>query len=146
ILWTLLFAARWPMVLGFALMAMKLGLDTGSVAAAEGILPQVLQSDFFPPGVRGLVLAAMLAAAMSTFDSTLNAGASYVVRDLYQPWRKLAGQRELVWAGYLASALLVAIGVILTLALGSSVLGIWIGIVMLLFPAFLVPFALRWFW
>lgn len=146
ILWTLLFAARWPMVLGFALMAMKLGLDTGSVAAAEGVLPQVLQSDFFPPGVRGLVLAAMLAAAMSTFDSTLNAGASYVVRDLYQPWRKLAGQRELVWAGYLASALLVAIGVILTLALGSSVLGIWIGIVMLLFPAFLVPFALRWFW
>jgi len=146
ILWTLLFAVRWPMVLGFALMAMKLGLDTRSVSAAEGVLPQVLQSDFFPPGVRGLVLAAMLAAAMSTFDSTLNAGASYVVRDLYQPWRRRAGQREIVWAGYLASALLVAIAMFFTFTMSMSVLGIWIGIVMLLFPAFLVPFALRWFW
>jgi SSS family solute:Na+ symporter len=29
---------------------------------------------------------------------------------------------------------------------GSSVLELWVGIVMQLFPAFLVPFALRWFW
>lgn len=146
ILWTLLFAARWPMVLGFAIIAMKLGLDTSSVEAVERILPQVLMSDYFPAGIRGLVLAAMLAAAMSTFDSTINAGASYVVRDLYQPWRKTPSDRELVWAGYLASALVVVLGVVLTLAMGSSVLGVWIGIVMLLFPAFLVPFALRWFW
>lgn len=146
LLWTVLFAVRWPMVLGFAIMAMKLGLDTSTVQAAEGVLPQVLQSAFFPPGVRGLILAAMLAAAMSTFDSTINAGASYVVRDLWQPWRQGASERELVWAGYLASAAIVALGVGLALALGSSVLGIWVGIVMLLFPAFLVPFALRWYW
>lgn len=146
ILWTLLFAARWPMVLGFAIMAMKLGLDTSTVHAAEGVLPEVLQSSFFPPGVRGLVLAAMLAAAMSTFDSTINAGASYVMRDLYQPWRKSAGERELVWVGYAASAVLVGAGVVLALSLGSSVLGVWVSIVMLLFPAFMVPFALRWFW
>lgn len=146
ILWTILFAARWPMVLGFAIMAMKLGLDTSTVHAAEGVLPEVLQSASFPPGVRGLVLAAMLAAAMSTFDSTINAGASYVMRDLYQPWRKSAGERELVWVGYVASAALVAAGVVLALSLGSSVLGVWVGIVMLLFPSFLVPFALRWFW
>jgi solute:Na+ symporter, SSS family len=146
ILWTILFAARWPMVLGFAIMAMKLGLDTSTVSAAEGVLPQVLMSEFFAPGVRGLILAAMLAAAMSTFDSTINAGASYIVRDLWEPWRKLAGERELVWAGYIASALIVIVGVTLALLLGSSILGIWVGIVMLLFPAFLVPFALRWFW
>jgi Na+/proline symporter len=97
-------------------------------------------------GLKGLVLAAMLAAAMSTFDSTINAGASYVVKDLYEPWRRQAGDRELVWAGYAASALLVAAGLLLSYALGASVLGIWVGIVMLLFPAFLVPFALRWFW
>lgn len=146
ILWTLLFAVRWPMVLGFAIIAMKLGLDTSTVEAAEGVLPQVLMSEYFPIGVRGLILAAMLAAAMSTFDSTINAGASYVVRDLWQPWRKVAGERELVWAGYIASAAIVALGVVLALWFGSSVLGIWVGIVMLLFPSFLVPFALRWFW
>lgn len=146
ILWTLLFAARWPMVLGFAIIAMKLGIDVSTVEAAEGVLPQVLMSEYFPAGVRGLILAAMLAAAMSTFDSTINAGASYVVRDLYQPLRTSAGTREVVWAGYFASAAIVALGVVLALTLGSSVLGIWVGIVMLLFPAFLAPFALRWFW
>ena len=146
ILWTFLFAARWPMVLGFAIIAMKLGVDATTVEKTEGVLPQVLLSEYFPPGVRGLIIAAMLAAAMSTFDSTINAGASYVVRDLYQPLRANAGNRELVWAGYAASAAIVAVGMDLALTLGSSVLGIWVGIVMLLFPAFLVPFALRWFW
>ncbi len=145
-LWTVLFAVRWPMVIGFAIIAMELGLKVDSAAAAEGVLPAVLQSEYFPVGVRGLVLAAMLAAAMSTFDSTLNAGASYVVRDLYQPWRAGASERHLMVASYLASAALVGLGLVLALWLGGSVLGVWVGIVMLLFPAFLVPFALRWYW
>lgn len=154
-LWTVLFAARWPMVLGFAIIAMALGVDTTSVEAVEAVLPQVLMSDYFPMGVRGLILAAMLAAAMSTFDSTINAGAAYVVRDLWGPWREAraarrgqggASKRETVWAGYIASAAIVVVGVGLALVWGASVLGIWVGIVMLLFPAFLVPFALRWFW
>ncbi len=145
-LWTVLFAARWPMVLGFAIIAMDLGMTVDSAAAAEGVLPTVLQSDYFPPGVRGVILAAMLAAAMSTFDSTLNAGASYVVRDLYQPRRGAVSERHLVVAGYVASALLVGIALAISLWLGGSVLGVWVGIVMLLFPAFLVPFALRWYW
>ncbi len=145
-LWTVLFSARWPMVLGFAILAIKLGLDVSSLKEAEAVLPAVLNSSFFPAGLRGLVLAAMLAAAMSTFDSTINAGASYVVRDLYEVWRPKATDRQRVWAGYIASTLLVVAGLVVALALGGSVLGIWVGIVMLLFPAFLVPFALRWFW
>jgi solute:Na+ symporter, SSS family len=146
LLWTVLFAVRWPMVLGFALLAIQLGMEVRTLDEAEAVLPRVLHSDFFPAGVRGLVIAAMLAAAMSTFDSTINAGASYVVRDLWQPWRARAGARELVWAGYAASALLVGLGVGIALALTASIVTVWIGIVMLLFPAFLVPFALRWYW
>lgn len=145
-LWTVLFAARWPMVLGFALLALKLGLDVSTLEEAEQVLPRVLNSEFFPIGLKGLVLAALLAAAMSTFDSTINAGASYVVRDLYEPWRPQATERERVWAGYLASTALVALGLGLALALGAGVVSLWVGIVMLLFPAFLVPFAMRWYW
>lgn len=145
-LWTVLFAFRWPMVLGFAVLAVKLGIDASSPAAAERLLPQVLQSAYFPTGVRGLMLAAMLAAAMSTFDSTVNAGASYLVRDIYEPWRGDAGPRERVWAGYAASILIVAAGLVIALLASATVLGVWVGIVMLLFPAFLVPFALRWYW
>lgn len=145
-LWTVLFAFRWPMVLGFALLAMRLGLDSSSAEASEGVLPQVLLSHFFAPGVRGLLVAALLAAAMSTFDSTINAGAAYLVRDVYQPWRPEAGERALVRAGYAASGLIVATGLAIALLAGASVLSVWVNIVMLLFPAFLVPFALRWFW
>lgn len=145
LLWTILFAFRWPMVLGFAVLAVRLGLD-GEGLAAERVLPAVLQSHFFPTGVRGLMVAALLAAAMSTFDSTVNAGASYLVNDLYAPWRPRTGARELVWVGYAASALIVGAGLVIALLAGASVLGVWISIVMLLFPAFLVPFALRWYW
>jgi len=145
-LWTVLFAFRWPMVLGFAVLAIKLGINASSPADAERVLPLVLQSDYFPTGIRGLMVAALLAAAMSTFDSTINAGASYVVKDIYEPWRKQPGERELVWVGYAASALIVGLGMWIALAAGATVLGIWVNIVMLLFPAFLVPFALRWYW
>lgn len=145
-LWTLLFAFRWPMVLGFAILAIRLGLHSGETIAPERVLPAVLQSGFFPAGIRGLMIAALLAAAMSTFDSTLNAGASYLVKDIYEPLRGRTTERELVWIGYGASALIVALGLGIAALIGTSVLGVWVNIVMLLFPAFLVPFALRWYW
>ncbi|HWA24244.1 MAG TPA: hypothetical protein VG734_01120 [Lacunisphaera sp.] len=144
LLWTVLFAFRWPMVLGFAVLATRLGIDPTS--DAERVLPLVLQSDFFPAGIRGLMIAALLAAAMSTFDSTINAGASYLVKDIYEPLRKRPGPRELVWAGYVASALIVGLGLAIAHFAGAGVLTVWVNIVMLLFPAFLVPFALRWYW
>lgn len=145
-LWTIFFAFRWPMVLGIAVLALKLGVEVSSAAEAEHVLPLVLKSEFFPAGIRGLMVAALLAAAMSTFDSTINAGASYLVKDVYEPWRGRTEGRELVWVGYAACALIVGGGLIIALLAGGSVLGIWVNIVMLLFPAFLVPFALRWYW
>ncbi|MEM9444131.1 MAG: sodium:solute symporter [Verrucomicrobiota bacterium] len=141
-LWTILFAFRWPMVLGFAVLAISLGVGTKD---PEVILPEVLLSEFFPSGVRGIIIAAMLAAAMSTFDSTINAGASYVVKDLYQPLKQSCTEKELVWVGYIASFFIVVTGLFITLNF-DSIVGIWVAIVTNLFPAFLVPFALRWFW
>lgn len=142
-LWCVLFAFRWPMVLGFAVIAIHLGVGRED---PEQILPLVLQSEFFPAGVRGLIVAAIFAASMSTFDSTINAGASYVVKDIFQPLRPRASERTLVVAGYVASVLIVALGLFLALTFADSVLGVWTTIVIQLFPAFLVPFALRWFW
>jgi SSS family solute:Na+ symporter len=39
--------------------------------------------DFLPPGLRGMLLVAFLAAYMSTIATQLNWGASYLVNDLY---------------------------------------------------------------
>ena len=35
-------------------------------------------------GIKGLLVAAMVSAAMSTFDSTVNAGAAFWVKDIFQ--------------------------------------------------------------
>lgn len=140
-LWTLLFAARWPLVLGLVILAAASGIN---LEDPEKILPQILLT--FPQGFAGLVLAALLAAAMSTFDSTINAGASYVVKDVYEPLRKgRASDKECVRVGYIASVAIVLTGFLLALQV-ESVVGIWVMIVIHLFPAFLVPFTLRWFW
>ncbi|MEO0965311.1 MAG: hypothetical protein AAFY08_09345 [Planctomycetota bacterium] len=146
-LWTVLFSFRWPMVLGFAILAIHLGIGEQD---PEAILPGVLKSELIPLGIRGLLIAAIFAASMSTFDSTINAGASYVVRDVVNPL--LAGQegepsqRTQVVTGYIASAGIVAAGLILALMFAGGVLDVWVTIVIQLFPAFLIPFALRWFW
>lgn len=146
LLWTVLFAFRWPMVVGFVVLAVNLAVQGGFSLEPERIIPVVLKSGYFPPGVRGMMLAALLAAAMSTFDSTLNAGASYVVKDIYEPLRRQASERELVWVGYVASGLIVALGLGIAALTSTSIVDVWVNIVMLLFPAFLVPFALRWYW
>ena len=54
----------------------------------------------FPPLVSGLLLSAILAAAMSTADSQLLASASAFASDVYKPvFRKNASDREMLWAG-----------------------------------------------
>ena len=50
----------------------------------------------------GILLSAILAAAMSTADSQLLASASAFASDIYKPlWRKNASDREMLWAGRL---------------------------------------------
>ena len=142
-LWIVLVAFRWPMVLGFVILAIHLGIGSED---PEAILPQVLLSDLIPVGMTGVLVAAIFAASMSTFDSTINAGASYVVRDLWLPLGGDAGDKSQVYVGYAASILIVAAGLVLALAIGGAVVDVWVTIVIQLFPAFLLPFALRWFW
>ena len=48
-----------------------------------------------PLGVRGLMVAGLLAAAMSSLDSALNALAATTMNDLVQPWRRSRGRPAL---------------------------------------------------
>ena len=79
--------------MGITLLALTGALNTSD---PEQIMPAILQR-YLPDGVRGIVIAGLLAAFMSTFSSTVNAGASFVVRDLWQPiFRPDATSEELV--------------------------------------------------
>lgn len=51
----------------------------------DGIFPQFIV-DELPPGITGLVIAAIFAAAQSTLSSTLNSVSTAFVTDFYRPW------------------------------------------------------------
>ncbi len=117
----------------------------GDLAHPEQLYPVVVGS-MLPVGLKGLVLAGLLSAFMSTFSSTANAGASYLSLDLYQRLvRPKATQRELVNASKVSSVLIIAAGIVIGMqATNINVIFEWI--MMVLGTAVLMPNVLRWFW
>jgi hypothetical protein len=100
---------------------------------------------FLPAGFAGFMVAGIFAAYRSTIETHLNWGTSYLVHDFYQRFiRPNSSQRELVFAGRLVTALLMALGVLFTLALDNArnafnlLLSIGAGTGLI--------YLLRWFW
>ena len=58
---------------------------------ARDIFPQYIKNHI-PAGLRGLMIVGLLAAALSTFNSAINAMASSFVSDIYLPMRKDSGK------------------------------------------------------
>ncbi len=77
------------------------GTDLSAVLLAEGKQSMIfveLVRDVFPSFVAGLLLAAIIAASMSTADSQLLVAASSFSSDLYKPLvRKNASNKEMLW-------------------------------------------------
>jgi sodium/proline symporter len=79
----------------------------------------------FIPIISGLFLSAILAASMSTADSQLLVTASSLSEDFYkQFFRKNAKDKELIWVGRIAVALVSVIAVIIAINPNSSVFGL----------------------
>jgi hypothetical protein len=130
------------MAAGIALLAIEAG--TTVVTDPEVFMPLVLQD--MPVGLRGLVTAGLLAAFMASFSAMVNAGASYIIRDFYQPLvAPQAAKRHLVVASYVATALLVAVGILIGLR-AKSIGGMFTWIMVDLGAAFAIPNVLRWYW
>lgn len=73
------------------------GVDDGT-GSGDAIYPRFMVSGL-PPGVSGLVIAGLLAAAMSTVASSLNSLASAVTHDFYAPLTGKRDQRHLLVVG-----------------------------------------------
>jgi len=85
------------------------------------LLTQVL----FHPLVSGILLAAILAAVMSTIDSQLLVSSSAITEDFYkQMLRKEASEKELVWVGRLSVLIIAVIATLLATDRESSVLSL----------------------
>jgi hypothetical protein len=83
---------------------------------------------------------------MSTFSATVNAGAAYLVNDLYKPYvNPGASNRTLIRASYLASVLILAVG----MAVGyfvSSINQATLWITSGLFGGYAAANVLKWYW
>jgi SSS family solute:Na+ symporter len=70
----------------------------------------LLVKHVLPVGVRGLVVAGLLAALMSSLSSVFNASSALFTMDLYSKFRPGASQHKLVWMGRIATIVMVIIG------------------------------------
>ena len=65
-----------------------------------------------PVGVRGLVVAGLLSALMSSLAGAFNACSTLFTMDLYKKFRPDASQHQLVWIGRVATAVMVLIALL----------------------------------
>ncbi len=140
---------RWFMAPAVAVLALVFFGDEiramGPDIDFEQVLPYVI-NEFVPVGVLGLLLAGLLAAFMSTFDSTVNCGAAYVVNDIYKKYLNPAGSdKQYIFASYIASILLVAVGMFFGFK-PNSINSITEWIVFGLAGGYTAPNILRWHW
>jgi SSS family solute:Na+ symporter len=86
-----------------------LGPDGEAIpAVAQGAFPLMVQH-LLPPGVRGIVLAGLLSALMSSLAGVFNSSSTLFTVDLYGKWRPKASQHELVHTGRVVTGVMVLI-------------------------------------
>jgi Na+/proline symporter len=111
----------------------------------ERILPAVILFNI-PAGCRGLILIALLAASMSTFDFIVNMTAGFFTRDIYQRYiRPKAGNKELIYATWIFIFALVGTGFLFGYSV-KSINDIWDWFIMALGGGLVVGMTLRFYW
>jgi solute:Na+ symporter, SSS family len=136
------FALRiWPWVV-VALVSLVLFpvIDGGHKLGYPMVLDKVLG-----PGLKGLLVTTFLAAFMSTIDTHLNWGASYLVNDIYKRFiNPLASEKHLVRISRLAILLLISCAAFLSFFM-TSIEKAWI-FVWAMSAGIGAVLILRWFW
>jgi SSS family solute:Na+ symporter len=105
-----------------ALALAKTGRTPGlgmMVDASGNAIPSVAQAAFplmvqqvVPPGLRGVVVAGLLAALMSSLAGVFNASSTLFTMDFYRKLHPRASQPQLVWIGRVATAVMVLIALV----------------------------------
>ena len=145
LLWIVLLSFRWPFIVSVAIMGIVYSQTHGVIADPEHVLPVVV-GYMIPIGMKGLVVAAMMAAAMSTFDSTVNAGAAYWVKDIYQAYlNPRATEKQLVWQARWVTLVITGTGLVFALTV-KHINEIWGWITMGIAVGMLIPMVVRWYW
>jgi SSS family solute:Na+ symporter len=93
-------------------LAPMVDADGNAVAAvAQGAFPLMVQH-VLPVGIRGAVVAGLLAALMSSLAGAFNASSTLFTMDFYRKMRPGATQHQLVWVGRVATTVMVLIALL----------------------------------
>jgi solute:Na+ symporter, SSS family len=109
-----------PGLIGLALAKTGRVPALASMVDAQGrVIPLAAQATFpmmvkylLPAGVRGIVVAGLLAALMSSMAGAFNASSTLFTMDLYTKFRPGASQHQLVWVGRAATAAMVVLSLL----------------------------------
>ncbi|MCG8307935.1 MAG: hypothetical protein MI975_11135 [Cytophagales bacterium] len=145
LLWTLFLMFKWPLIVSFAVLGIYFGIHNEVISDPELVLPIVI-NNFLPVGIKGILIAAFIAAAMSTFDSTVNSGAAFWVKDIYQAYiNPGASEKTLIKHSRVSSILVVVLGLLLSFTV-SNINEIWGWVSMGVSAGLLIPQVFRWYW
>lgn len=118
ITWVVLSIGGACLVAYFARMIMAEELLT---AGAQKTVFIAMAREFFPPAIAGFLLAAIMAASVSTADSQLLVASSSFTADLYQPLlRKNASARESLLVGRIAVIVIAVIAFCIASSKGAG--------------------------
>lgn len=148
--WIILLLFRWLLVVGAAILGLSLAFSNPEIGSLLSLDPEktlpIVIGHGIPAGLRGLLIAGLVAAAMSTFDSTLNAGVSYWVRDIYQVHiHPHANSKQLMRQSHVMTVVFAVVAVLLGLFI-RNINEIWSWITGPLSAGLFVPIILRWYW
>ncbi|UII81153.1 sodium:solute symporter family protein [Flagellimonas sp. CMM7] len=133
-------------VIALVVLAPEMASTTGfSNDHLEVILPKII-NNHIPIGIKGLLLAGLLAAFMSTFSAFVNSAPAYIVNDIYKKYFKpKATNKHYINASYIASFSVVALGVIMGFFAESiNSLTLWISTS--LYGGYVAANFLKWIW
>jgi SSS family solute:Na+ symporter len=80
-------------------------------ATAQAAFPLMVQT-VLPAGIRGIVVAGLLAALMSSLAGVFNACSTLFTIDFYRKFNPEASQQKLVWVGRVATTVMVLVGLL----------------------------------
>jgi solute:Na+ symporter, SSS family len=150
-MWQGLAIPRWVVTAGLAFLAFTIFREqTVTHADPDAVFPLFTKSALLGPGMRGLVIATLAAAYMSTFSAEVNATAAIITHDIWQPLfaHDRENARSNMFAGYGATLLLVGGCMICgyVFVQNSSLNALWTWMLGGLITCVVVPLALRWYW
>ena len=133
-------------ILGLVFIAPEMAVSsTLSLGDLEIILPKVI-NNHVPVGIKGLLLAGLLAAFMSTFSAFVNSGPAYIVNDIYKKYFKPeASVKHYIKASHIASFAIVSVGVFMGF-FAESINSLTLWITSALFGGYVAANFLKWIW